>query len=162
MTLDPNSQAIAKLIELRKRAKDLRPAFQSAADVGRSMLKKHFDAEGYGWAVLATSTIQMRGNRKGYYKKRASSEGPAHRILHWSGRLKKSLTVKGHRFHISRSLTHKSFEFGTRDPKARGHQFGRGRRPLPKREVLPKGKMILLFHREVKHYFEDVIKGRVA
>lgn len=162
MTLDQDSDAVKKLIELRKTAKNLRPVFHHGADEARARLTKRFDSAGDGtWAPLAASTIEMRRRRTGYYRWRTSGEGPRRRILHWSLRMRKSLTQKGHRFHVSRAPTNRTFVFGTRDPKAYHHQNATGRR-LPRRVVLPIPEMKALFFITTRNWFQGIIDGKVA
>jgi phage gpG-like protein len=163
MTIDQNSEAVKTMMRLRDRARDLRPVFHQAADHARIALTQHFDTEGRGaWQGLATSTVRMRGRRQGYYGRRASGEGASRRVLHWSLRLRRSLTQKGHRFHISRAPSNRTFVFGSRDQKAAIHQEANRGGKLPRRIVMPKGAMYVIFFRETAKFFREIIAGRAV
>lgn len=88
------------LLTARANLDDLSPAWRVIAENLRQFETKVFDEEGKpilgrAWDELKPRTVAARRGRWGHYRK-PSNEGPARRILHWTHRLRDSLTKEGH------------------------------------------------------------------
>lgn len=114
-----------RLDRLAGRAVEARPAFEAIAVTLRGYEKRLFDSEGASggapWKPLAASTIMQKAR-----------EGQDPRILHATGRLRRSLAVAHAPGHLEHA-THTSLTFGSLVSYSGYHQRGRGvpqRRPL--------------------------------
>lgn len=157
-------RAIRMMREQSQRARDLRTPFRKAADQSRRKLRGYFNRRGDGeWDNLQPVTKELRGKHQLRYRA-ASTEGPSQKILHWTHRLRNSLTQAWHSEHISRFQGRMIYQFGTSVPYARWHQDGRKKtrgairsnRKVPKRRPLPdqEGEFIAqLFVSQVKMHF---------
>lgn len=111
-----------KLDNIGDRIVDIEPALESIASDMRVQAGRAFDSRGLtsgtAWPPLQDSTISRK-----LRDKNAKTRANAHRILHATERLRKSLTSESHNEHISR-VDRNSLEFGTSVPYAGFHQTG--------------------------------------
>lgn len=126
-----------EILRVGANAGNMRPAFDKVHDTIRNVEKKQFSTEGAaysgGWAPLAPSTVRYKARR-----------GLDPRILHATGRLRRSFTTKGDPDHVYRASADEMFT-GSRVPYAKFHQLGTVRMPrrrpfeldeLARREIL--------------------------
>ena len=71
--------------------RDLRWAWPQTAPAVARVHATMFNTQGPGWLPLTETTAEFRRTGYGYYA-RPSSEGPYHRILHWTHSLRDSLS----------------------------------------------------------------------
>lgn len=141
-----------RVVETRKRARDMKAGFRKAEPKVHRAVRRWFDSEGEGgWVGLARSTIEARANRWGYYK-RGFREGPTHKILHARHDLVRSLTKRGGK-NLSR-ITKRTWSYGSSDRKAAIHHRGgrSGVRPLPRRAVVPPGRLPKIVGEELREH----------
>ena len=150
---------IAKLRDLKKRARNWRPAHKAASGKLRERTSKVFTQEGPGWSPLRRLTVEKRRHGWGYYRRRGM-EGPAHKILQWTHSLLRSLTKEKHRLHIEASRpTRRDFVFGSKHRAAFYHNFGAARIGMPRRAVLPpRSEIRAVFVSALKDHFEEGIR----
>ena len=104
---------------------------------------EHFDTEGHGaWDPLAEMTRRYRERHIGYYASPSMAAGPDGPILHWTWRLRDSLSdfhPEGTMFSVRRLQRTKMF-YGTRHPAAYELHHGRNANkregPLAPRNLL--------------------------
>lgn len=133
----------ALLDNYAKRSDNLAPLFDRFLKFLQQAVAEQFSTEGKrfqgqgapGWPQLALATITARRKRHGYYRQ-SSSQGPAHKIGQWTGRLRQSLVSKTGMSIVE--LTKKSMAYGTAWPQA--IIFQRGGRRIPVRTLLHIGK----------------------
>lgn len=110
-----------EILRVGANAGNMRPAFDKVHDSIRGVEKKQFGSQGAaysgGWAPLAASTVRYKAAR-----------GLDPRILHATGRLRRSFTTKGDPDHVYRASADEMF-VGSRVPYAKFHQLGTQRMP---------------------------------
>jgi hypothetical protein len=115
------------------RAVNLRPAFERIADNLEGHVGQIFRSRGAHirkrWRPLRASTLFMRRQRWGYYKR---EPGPRPSTLRWTGRLASSFR-QGSPDH-TRRISRTNLVWGSRDERAPKHHQGGG--VLPKRTLI--------------------------
>jgi phage gpG-like protein len=111
-----------KLNAIGDRAGDLEPVLESVADDMRDHAKRAFDSRGLtsgaAWPPLSPDTIARKSRDKS-----AKIRSNASRVLHATETLRNSLTVEGHKDHVSHA-DHNSLTYSTNVPYAIFHQEG--------------------------------------
>lgn len=112
-----------EILRVGKNAADMRPAFDEVHDLLRKVELKQFNSQGSafsgGWKPLAPATRAYK-----------AAHGLDHRILHATGRMRRSFTTKSHKDHVYRASADEMF-VGSNVPYARHHQLGA--KNLPRR-----------------------------
>lgn len=130
MSLEGTERILARFGGIQERLAHPEPALNIVADLLEAHVAQQFVTQGQRagrpWAPLRPSTIRARTRRWGYYKRApragVAAAGP---VLAWTGELAQSFH-QGSPLHV-RTITPTSLTWGSRDPKARFHQGGRGR-----------------------------------
>lgn len=137
---DPNQEFRKVVRGWRTSLRDLRWLWPYVSTAVEEHHQGWFNSEGKGsWPQLAPMTQRARASNalisrwRPYDYSPASTEGPAHRILHWTHQLRHTLTKRSGGNQI-RQMHRMKFVFGTRQPYADDHM--RGRPGLPKRPPL--------------------------
>lgn len=133
-------QLSREILRVGKNASDMRPAFDQVHDLIRDVETRQFNSQGGafsgGWKPLAPSTLAHK-----------AAHGLDHRILHATGRMRKSFTNKSHKDHVYRASADEMF-VGSRVPYAPFHQLGTQRmarrRPFELNEAVRRDIMKLL------------------
>jgi phage gpG-like protein len=114
-------QVERELLNIKRRADGMRPAFEKLHQSFVGIERRQFDSQGRsgsgGWAPLKPATIAAKQRR-----------GHDARILRATERLRKSLTNKTSADHV-KEISLDGFFFGTRVPHARFHQTGTTKMP---------------------------------
>lgn len=126
--VDGDLQVARKLVRFSDAARDARPVFHTIAEDIFGYNRRQFDSQGKygsgGWKALKPETVMRKANHKPPLD---------HRILRATGRLNRSLTVRGggdQNLIIDANM----FVLGSNLPYSQAHQHGNPANNLPMRK----------------------------
>lgn len=143
--LDPTNKQHRKRIETKAKVEQF--LVDILNDVIYPILTDKFENEGATkhsppWLELSDKTQRRREKGWGYYRA-SSSEGVAHKVLHWTNRLMESVTDPNNpeaEFDINTKAGKYGgdevlIKVGTKVPYAEAHQGAKGSNRVPKRKI---------------------------
>lgn len=138
---------------------DALPMLRLAAQRIQEDLRANFDREGPRWRQLRPRTVKAREAGYGHYKQ-YSMEGPAHRILHWTYGLRRSMTDRNVAGAVWRESRNR-IEFGSNLrvgswSLARIHHFGGGN--VPARPLYRAARVQSIFFTTARQWGRELVR----